>query len=147
MGRVTAYAKSTVDLAIGAARASTVSYVQGMTINDVLQVGRVYSTATVTSKPDGPVIRTSDLSMADTRIAGQRVTIAPQGVIAVGNTVGLLSSDRVTDTLKRAGVSARYLAEDEEQGERCLGWHRGCRRGKARPRGSNQTLGVTYVFE
>lgn len=145
-GRSAATATSTVDPATGAATAKAISDTQSLTINGVLQLGRVHSTATVTSKPDGKLTRSSELSIADTRVAGQRVAITPEGVRAAGQTAGLPSSDQVTETLKQAGVSVRYLAAEKGPNGIVSAGIEVIAKRKDPTEGSSATVTVRYVF-
>lgn len=112
-GRFAANARAAVDKATGAVTATAENDIQALTINGVLQLGRVHSEAVVQASPDGKVTRSSDLSVADTKVNGVRVAITPAGVVAADQTVGLPSSDQFNEVLKNAGVQVRYLAAEE----------------------------------
>lgn len=112
-GLAAATAVSRVNPSKGIATALAESDAQALAFNDVLRIGRVHSRATVTVGPDGRVTRSSDLSIADTTVNGQRVAITPNGVVVAGKTTALPSSDPITETLEAAGLRVRYLAEEK----------------------------------
>lgn len=147
VGRVLASAESTADLTTGAATSAAESDVHGITINEVLQIGRIRSSATVISKPDGAVTRSSDLNILDTRVAGQRVVITSKGVEAAGQTEDLPSSAPVTDTLREAGITIRYLTEEKvgKQGILSAGIEVVVER-RDPTEGSHATVVATYQF-
>lgn len=113
VGQVAATAVSRVDPSKGVATAQAESDAQALAFNDVLRIGRVHSRAIVTVGPDGTVTRSSDLSIADTTVNGQRVAITPQGVVVAGKATALPSADPIAEALEAAGVRVRYLAEDK----------------------------------
>lgn len=146
VGRIVARASTDGDPSAKVATASSESDVQGLTINDVLRFGRVHSVATVEVSSDGKVKRSSDLALADTTVAGQRVAITPKGVEAAGQAAGLPSSDQLNDALQQAGVSVRYLAPEQtakgvvSAGIEVTAVH------KDPTGGSNATFAVRYVL-
>lgn len=112
VARVTARARTDGDPNADVATAIAESDVVGLSINDVLRFGRVHSEAVVKVSPDGTLRRSSDLAIAETTVAGQRVVLTPKGLEAAGESVELPSSDQLDETLRQAGVSVRYLAPE-----------------------------------
>lgn len=108
VGRVIAKASATVEPTAGAVAESVT---EGISVNDVLTLGRVQSSAAVSVQPDGKVRLSSYLAFADTTVAGQRVAITPQGVVAADQTAATPSSTQLSDVLAAAGVRVRYLVE------------------------------------
>lgn len=107
-----ATAKSTVNPGSKVATSSAASDTQPLTINDVLQLGRVHSTATATIGAGGKVTRSSELTIGRTKVADQVVEITREGVRAAGQTAPLPEGDPA-DALEAAGVRVRYLAEQK----------------------------------
>lgn len=146
VGRVIARARSEVDMDTGVAAATAENDAHGLTINEVLQLGRVHSTATVKSSPDGKVTRSSDLSIADTKVAGQRVAITPEGVVAAGQSTGLPPADDLNEVLANAGVQVRYLAPEKGRNGVVAAGVEVIAKQKDPTGGSNQEFTVRYVF-
>lgn len=107
-----ATAKSTVDPGSKVATSSAASDTQPLTVNDVLQLGRVHSSASAKVGADGKVTRSSELTIGRTRVADQVVEITPEGVRAGGQTAPLPEGDPA-EALEAAGVRVRYLAEQK----------------------------------
>ncbi|MFD7446294.1 hypothetical protein [Streptomyces sp. NPDC059909] len=112
----TARANAAVDPVRRASSASATADTQPITLNGVLQLGRVRSEATATVGRDGKLVRASQLSVGRTEVAGQVVEITEDGVQAVGQKGPLPESDPAK-ALEAAGVRVRYLRpENTEQG-------------------------------
>jgi hypothetical protein len=111
-GQLVALAKTSANPRTGVAEAAALSDVQGITVNEILQFGRVRSSATVQIDAKGTVRSTSDLALADTRVAGHRVAITPKGIQADDQAVSAPTSEQLAEALKQAGVTVRYLAPE-----------------------------------
>lgn len=104
----TVSARSEVDPVEGTSRAHAESDTRPITIADVLVLGRIRSTATASMSADGAVTRDASLRVGTTSVAGERVEITPDGVVAAGQTVGTPTPDPA-EALEEAGISVRYL--------------------------------------
>ncbi|RVU23033.1 hypothetical protein EOT10_18360 [Streptomyces antnestii] len=89
-------------------------------VNGVLELGRVLSSASATADRHGKLVRHSELTVGRTRIAGQTVEITPDGLKALGRTTklpgvpGVPGGDpaaALNKALSAAGVRIRYLDE------------------------------------
>jgi hypothetical protein len=109
-GQATASATATVEPASAHAAATAASVTAPFTINGLLTVGEVRSSARATISGQGPVQRTSSLEIGRTTMAGQEVVITSHGVRAVGQVVPLPPSDDTTSQLRRAGIEVTYLS-------------------------------------
>lgn len=107
-GSMTAAAVSEVDPRAGSSAATATSDTQPVTINGVLELGRVRSVASVTADREGRLKWDSQLTIGRTTVADQVVEITPDGVRAAGETVQLPDADPVEE-LEAAGVQVRYL--------------------------------------
>lgn len=107
-----ASSESTVDPKTKSSTATAKSETQPLTINDVLQVGTIKSFATARVDPSGKLVPGSGLEIGRTQVAGQVVTITPQGVVAAGQTVGA-PQPPPTEVLEQAGIRVRYLNEEK----------------------------------
>lgn len=146
VGKTAASARAEVDPDSGVAVATAESDAKNLVVNGVLELGGVHSTATVTSRPDGTVSRSSELSIVDTRVAGQRVRITPDGLEAAGQQIGAPSSEQLTQTLEEAGVQLRYLAAEKGSDSIVSAALEVIATRKDPTGGSNATLTVRYVF-
>lgn len=108
-GSTAASAVARVDPEAKASDATAKSVTLPVTINDVLELGHVHSVATA-KVADGKLVRSSQLRVGHTTVAGQEVVITPEGVQAAGETVALPDGDPA-EALAAAGVSVRYLKE------------------------------------
>jgi hypothetical protein len=104
-----AKAEGTVDPASGGAVARATSVTAPMVINGVLSLGEVRSSAEARVAAGGSLQRTSSLELGRTTVAGQVVTITPQGVQAANQSVPAPELPDVSDVLARAGVELTYL--------------------------------------
>lgn len=111
-GGTLATASSAVEPEAGTATATATSDTQPVTVNEVLELGRVRSSASAKAGADGKVARTSALSIGRTAVAGQVVEITRDGVKAAGQTAPLPDADPA-EQLESAGVRVRYLAEEK----------------------------------
>lgn len=111
-GTTVATAEANVDPDAGTARATSVSDTTPLTINDVLTLGQVHSTATAELGGDGTIRRDSGLRIGRTTVAGTEVAITPKGVTVADETVGL-PEQRPTDALAQAGIDVTYLAAEK----------------------------------
>lgn len=107
-------ASAEVDPDARSATATAASDTQPVTVNEVLELGRVRSTATAEIDADGKVGRTSTLLVGRTAVAGQVVQITPEGVEAAGQTAPLPAADPV-EQLEAAGIEVRYLTEEKTE--------------------------------
>lgn len=105
-------AESVVDPGALTGIAKAESDTQPLTFNDVLELGRVRSTASAAVDAKGAVKRESSLTIGRTTVAGQVVQVTPRGVEAAGQTAPVPGSDPA-EVLKAAGVQVRYLAEEK----------------------------------
>lgn len=113
-GSALATASAEVDPDAKTATATAVSDTQPLTVNEVLELGRVRSIATAEIDADGKVRRTSKLLVGRTAVAGQVVQITPEGVEAAGQTAPLPEADPVKQ-LEAAGIEVRYLTEEKTE--------------------------------
>ncbi|GAA5112195.1 hypothetical protein [Haloechinothrix salitolerans] len=104
--------EATVDPDSRSAAATASSDTRPLTINDVLTLGQVHSTATAELSGDGTIRRDSDLRIGRTTVAGAEVVITPKGVKAADQTVGL-PEQRPADALEQAGIDVEYLAAEK----------------------------------
>lgn len=111
-GATVSTAEANVDPDAGTASATSVSDTTPLTINDVLTLGQVHSTATAELSGDGTVRRDSDLRIGKTTVAGTEVAITPKGVTVADQTVDL-PKQRPADSLKQAGIDVTYLAAEK----------------------------------
>jgi hypothetical protein len=107
-----ASAQSLVDPRTGAATATATSDTQPLTINDVLELGRIRSSATATIADGGELHRDSVLQVGRTTIAGQEAQISPDGVEAVEAKVGIPDVNP-NDVLAKAGIEVRFIGEEK----------------------------------
>lgn len=107
-----ASAQSFVDPATGEATATATSDTEPLTINDVLELGRIRSSATATVTAGGKLQRDSMLQVGRTAVAGQEVQITPDGVEAVGEKVAGPGADP-NDVLGAAGIELRLVKEQQ----------------------------------
>jgi hypothetical protein len=105
-------AESLVDPKARTSTARSRSHTQPLTINDVLLLGDVRSTALATAGADGRVARSSELRIGRSQVAGQVVEITPAGVKTAGQT-SPLPGDDPAEVLQAAGVQIRYLTEEK----------------------------------
>lgn len=111
--RLMARAATDADPSADSVTSAAESEIAGLVINDVLRFGRVHSMAAVEVAADGKLRRSSELAVADTTVAGQRVALTPKGLVAAGQEAGVPSSPGgIEDVLQQAGVSVRYLAAE-----------------------------------
>jgi hypothetical protein len=116
-----ATAESVTDPRTGSSGAIATSDTSPLVINDVLRLGQVHSAARAKVGRDGEVVRTSELWIGRTEVAGQVVEITPEGVHAAGQNAPLPQDDPAA-ALKAAGVEVRYLAEEKTaRGVLCAG--------------------------
>ncbi|MFJ9176192.1 hypothetical protein [Streptomyces sp. NPDC102360] len=83
-------------------------------VNGVLELGRVLSSASAGVDRHGKVVRDSELSIGRTEIAGQGVAVTPDGLKVLGQSAKLPGTDPLaplTKALANAGVKIRYLDE------------------------------------
>ncbi|MPY96410.1 MAG: hypothetical protein GEU97_00120 [Actinophytocola sp.] len=113
-GDTLSVAEATVDPGARSAAATASSDTQPMTINDVLTLGQVHSTATAELSGDGTLRRDSDLRIGRTTVAGTEVVITPKGVRAADQTAGL-PEQRPADALAEAGIDVEYLAAEQTE--------------------------------
>lgn len=111
-GDTLSVAKATVDPDARSAAATASSDTRPLTINDVLTLGHIHSTATAKLSGDGTIRRDSDLRIGKTTIAGTEVVVTPKGVEAADQTVGL-PEQRPADALRQAGIDVEYLAAEK----------------------------------
>lgn len=105
-----ASATTVVDPSARRSKAMATSHTQPLTIDDVLELGRVRSSATAEMHADGKLVRASRLQVGRTLVAGQAVEITPDGVRAADQTVDVPQTDPVS-ALEEAGIRVRYLEE------------------------------------
>lgn len=111
-GTTVSSAAANVDPDAGTASATSVSDTTPLTINDVLLLGQVHSTATAELGGDGTIRRDSDLRIGRTTVAGTEVAITPKGIKVADQTVGM-PGQRPTDALAQAGIDVTYLAAEK----------------------------------
>lgn len=97
------------DPASGTAKAEAVSVAEGVTVADVLSFGVVRSRATVTSPPSGGPTRKGELEITRAMIAGQEVTIRPDGLTLAGSGTPLPTENPFAEALAEAGVTLQYI--------------------------------------
>lgn len=106
-----ATADTSVDPAAGTSTATAKAELRPLTINGVLSLGEVVSTASATLTKARTVRRSSQLQIGRTTVAGQEVVITPSGIQAAGQTVGVPATG-AEQALAQAGVTVRYLAAE-----------------------------------
>ncbi|MBA4863788.1 hypothetical protein H1V43_20910 [Streptomyces sp. PSKA54] len=111
----TALAHVQVDPDRRAGKASATADTQPITINGVLRLGQVLSSATAAVDADGRLVRASRLTVGRTEVAGQAVEITRNGIRAVGQAVPVPDAADPTETLAAAGVRVRYLSEQRTE--------------------------------
>lgn len=105
-----ATAKSAVDPRARTATATATSDTQPLSVNEILQLGRVRAIASSTVNAEGKIVRDSALSVGRTVVAGQIVEITPDGIKAGGQTAPIPEADPA-EQLEAAGIQVRYLSE------------------------------------
>lgn len=105
-------AESVVDPGTGEATATATSDTEPLAINDVLELGRIRSSAVAATADGGKLRRDSTLQVGRTTVAGQEVQISPDGVEAVDQTVGLPDVDP-SEVLAQAGIEVRFVSEEK----------------------------------
>ncbi|MGH9000291.1 MAG: hypothetical protein ACRDY7_12985 [Acidimicrobiia bacterium] len=88
--------------------AGAVSTFEGVTAGP-LHLATVSSSADVRRLPTGELERRSSLAVTGISILGQEVRLTDQGIVAVGATTPLPSSDPLLVALAEAGVTVSYL--------------------------------------
>jgi hypothetical protein len=109
-GPTVSTADVSVDPAAGTSAATAKADLRPLTINGVLILGEVVSSASAARNKAGTVTRSSQLQIGRTTVAGQEVAITPAGVQVPGQTVGLPDTGAVTQALAQAGITVQYLA-------------------------------------
>lgn len=105
-----ATADTSVDPAAHTSSAFASAVLQPITVNGVLGLGQVTSTASAKLTRGGAVERASDLKIGYTTVAGTEVAITPAGLQVPGQTVGAPDTGAIRDQLAQAGVTVTYLA-------------------------------------
>jgi len=75
----------------------------------VLRIGHAAGSAKVTRTGGGVLTRDSSFAVEGLSVAGQRVGLAPDGLVVPGTTVPVPNGRALTDALARAGLALRYL--------------------------------------
>lgn len=92
-----------------ASTADSLVDIQSFGLKDVLDVGRVMATAKVVVDEAGKVRLSSSFEALRTTVAGQAVSITPDGLVAPGQKVPLADASPVVQALKDAGITIEYL--------------------------------------
>ncbi|MGD6756894.1 hypothetical protein [Streptomyces sp. BH105] len=148
--RTSAHSSVDPDALTGTAEASADT--RPWSVNGVLDIGRIRSSASAGVDRSGKVVRDSELTIGRTEIAGQGVEITPDGLKVKGKAVklpgggagGADPAEALTQALAKAGVKLRYLDEKRtEHGVESAGLEVRARQQDTR---SGSVYTVTYVF-
>ncbi|MEB8336124.1 hypothetical protein [Streptomyces endophyticus] len=119
-------------------------------VNGVLDIGRILSSASAGVDRSGKVARDSELTIGRTEIAGQGVEITPDGLKVAGQALklpgggGADPAEALTQALAKAGVKIRYLDEKRtKHGIVSAGLEV---RARQQDTASGSVYTVTYVF-
>lgn len=108
-GQAQSYASVTADPEAGSVKSSSRSVVDLITINGVLTVKGIVSTASAQVGPSNVVTVRSTLVIGGATVAGQQVSIGPGGLELPGSSVPLPADSPLMDALRQAKVSVAYL--------------------------------------
>ncbi|WP_425825368.1 hypothetical protein [Streptomyces fractus] len=110
-----AVADSSVDPGALTGKAEARADTRPWSVNGVLEIGRILSSASAKVDRSGKVVRDSELTIGRTEIAGQGVEITPDGLKVAGKAVKLPGAadptKTLTQALAKAGVKIHYLDE------------------------------------
>ncbi|MGD6748126.1 hypothetical protein ACOKM3_40510 [Streptomyces sp. BH106] len=147
-----ATAESSVDPDALTGKAEASADTRPWSVNGVLDIGRILSSASAGVDRSGKVVRDSELTIGRTEIAGQGVEITPDGLKVAGKALKLPGggagaadpAKALTQALAKAGVKIRYLDEKRtEHGIVSAGLEVQARQQDTR---SGSVYTVTYVF-
>ena len=108
-----ASAQSLVDPGTGKASATATSDTSPLSVNDVLELGRIRSSATATVTAAGKLQRESALQVGRTTVAGQEVQITSDGVEAAGEKLARPNAADPNKVLAQAGIQVRFIREQK----------------------------------
>lgn len=100
----------------GGVTATATSDLQGLTVGP-LTLGEVRSSATETLDASGTVSPSVNLEIAGMRVGGVSVELAPQGVVAGGESYPVPLNSSLASLLKASGVSLRFVAAQKTPGK------------------------------
>lgn len=112
MGVVRSSAVAAYEPENGTATASAAAVVEAVTFGEVLRIGRIVSSVSLSKQPGTPLQREVELVVEGISVGGQAVALTPEGLV-VGSTGTPIGETPLGEVLEEQGVSLEYLAATE----------------------------------